>query len=124
MGAAEIAGRGLDRFPEFPPERGVHPVSEARKQATITAEKFARQKMKMIRRELLYLAGAAATLPYVPTIAWAQTQTAPKLTQILRKDLEGQGETVQETIVNVADFAPGTAAPWHRHPGAQELLHV
>jgi quercetin dioxygenase-like cupin family protein len=80
--------------------------------------------MKMIRRELLYLAGAAAALPYVPTIAWAQTQTAPKLTQILRKDLESQGETVQETIVSVVDFAPGTAAPWHKHPGAQELLHV
>ena len=61
-------------------------------------------------------------LPYVPTIAWAQAQTAPKLTQILRKDLESQGETVQETIA--VDFAPGTAAPWHKHPGARELLHV
>jgi quercetin dioxygenase-like cupin family protein len=79
--------------------------------------------MKMIRRELLCLAGAAAALPYVP-IAWAQTLTAPKLTQILRKNLESQGETVQETIVSVVDFAPGTAAPWHKHPGAQELLHV
>src|SRR5215207_4633289 len=88
------------------------------------AEKPKRQKMKMIRRELLYLAGAAAALPYVPTIAWAQTQTAPKLTQILRKDLESQGETVQETIVSVVDFAPGAAAPWHKHPGAQEVLHV
>ena len=80
--------------------------------------------MKMIRRELLYLAGAAAALPCVPTIAWGQTQTSPKLTEILRKDLESQGETVQETIVSVVDFAPGTAAPWHKHPGAQELLHV
>jgi len=80
--------------------------------------------MKMIRRELLYLAGATAALPYLPTIAWAQTQTAPKLTQILRKDLESQGETVQETIVSVVDFAPGAAAPWHKHPSAQELLHV
>ena len=79
--------------------------------------------MKMIRRELLCLAGVAAALPYLPTIAWAQTQT-PKLTQVLRKDLESQGETVQETIVSVVDFAPGTAAPWHKHPGAQELLHV
>ena len=79
--------------------------------------------MKMMRRELLYLAGAAA-LPYVPTIAWAQPQTAPKVTQILRKNLESQDETVQETIVSVVDFAPGTAAPWHKHPGAQELLHV
>jgi hypothetical protein len=47
--------------------------------------------MKIIRRELLYLAGVAATLPSMSKIAWAQTQAAPKLTQILRKDLEGQG---------------------------------
>ena len=101
---------------EFPPEHGVHSVSEVRKQdrGTTPAEKFARQNVKMIRRELLYLAGAAAALPYVPTIAWAQAQTAPKLTQILRKDLESQGETVQETIVSVVDFAPGAAAPCHR----------
>src|SRR5260221_12360713 len=57
-------------------------------------------------------------------IAWAQTQAAPKLTQILRKDLEGQGQTVQETVVSVVDFGPGASAPWHMHPGAQELLHV
>jgi quercetin dioxygenase-like cupin family protein len=80
--------------------------------------------MKIIRRELLYLAGVAAALPSMSKIAWAQTQVAPKLTQILRKDLEGQGQVVQETIVSVVDFGPGTAAPWHIHPGAQELLHV
>ena len=57
-------------------------------------------------------------------IAWAQTQAGPKLTQILRKDLEGQGQVVQETVVSVVDFGPGIAAPWHMHPGAQELLHV
>ena len=51
-----------------------------------------------------------------PEIAWAQTQAAPKLTQILRKDLEDQGQVVQETIVSVVDFGPGTAAPWHMHP--------
>jgi quercetin dioxygenase-like cupin family protein len=80
--------------------------------------------MKVIRRELLYLAGVAAALPSMSKIAWAQSQVAPKLTQILRKGLEGQGQVVQETIVSVADFGPGTAAPWHMHPGAQELLHV
>jgi quercetin dioxygenase-like cupin family protein len=42
----------------------------------------------------------------------------------LRKDLEGQGQVVQETVVSVVDFGPGTEAPWHMHPGAQELLHV
>jgi len=77
--------------------------------------------MKIIRRDLLYL--IAAAVPTMSKIAWAQTQAGPKLTQILRKDL-GQGQVVQETVVSVVDFGPGTAAPWHMHPGAQELLHV
>src|SRR5229473_5345301 len=80
--------------------------------------------MKIIRRELLYLSGIAAAVPSMSKIAWAQTQAGPKLTQILRKDLEGQGQVVQETVVSVIDFGPGAAAPWHMHPGAQELLHV
>ena len=80
--------------------------------------------MKIIRRDLLYLSGIAAALPMMARIASAQTQAGPKLTQILRKDLENQGQVVQETIVSVVDFGPGTAAPWHMHPGAQELLHV
>jgi quercetin dioxygenase-like cupin family protein len=79
--------------------------------------------MKIIRRDLLYL-GIAAAVPTMSKIAWAQTQTVPKLTQILRKDLENQDQKVQETIVSVVDFGPGAAAPWHMHPGAQELLHV
>ena len=78
--------------------------------------------MKIIRRELLYLSGIAAFVPFLSKTAWAQT--APKLTQILRKDLENQGQVVQETVVSVVDFGPGAAAPWHMHPGAQELLHV
>jgi len=80
--------------------------------------------MKIIRRELLYLSGVAAALPTMSKIAWAQTQAGPQQTQILRKDLESQGQVVQETVVSVVDFGPGTAAPWHMHPGAQELLHV
>jgi quercetin dioxygenase-like cupin family protein len=80
--------------------------------------------MKLIRRELLCLSGIVATVPLMSKIAWAQTRAAPKLTQILRKDLEGQGQVVQETVVSVVDFGPGAAAPWHMHPGAQELLHV
>ena len=80
--------------------------------------------MKIIRRDLLYLSGIAAAVPTMSKIAWAQTQAGPQLTQILRKDLEGQGQVVQETVVSVVDFGPGTAAPWHMHPGAQELLHV
>jgi quercetin dioxygenase-like cupin family protein len=54
----------------------------------------------------------------------AQAQIGPKLTQILRNDLEGQGQVVQETVVSIVEFPPGSAAPWHTHPSAQELLHV
>ena len=62
--------------------------------------------------------------PPIANIAFAQTQAGPKLTQILRNDLEGQGQVVQETVVSLVEFPPGSAAPWHMHPGAQELLHV
>jgi quercetin dioxygenase-like cupin family protein len=54
----------------------------------------------------------------------ARAQAGPKVTQILRTDLEGQGHTVQETVLSIVEFAPGTGAPWHTHPGAQELFHV
>jgi quercetin dioxygenase-like cupin family protein len=74
------------------------------------------------RRRFLSLAGAAAVLPTVSQIAAAQG--GPKLTQILRNDLQGQGEKVQETVVNILEMGPGAAAPWHMHPGAQELLFV
>ena len=74
------------------------------------------------RRRFLFLAGAAAVLPTVSQIAAAQG--GPKLTQILRNDLQGQGEKVQETVVNILEMGPGAAAPWHMHPGAQELLFV
>ncbi len=78
--------------------------------------------MKIIRREFLRLSGLVAALP--ATLQLALAQAGPKLSQILRKDLEGQGHVVQETVVSVAEFGPGSAAPWHVHPGAQELLHV
>ena len=80
--------------------------------------------MELIRRELLHLSGIVVTAPLMSKIAWAQGQAGPQLIQILRKDLEGQGQAVQETVVSVVDFGPSTAAPWHMHPGAQELLHV
>ena len=78
--------------------------------------------MDVKRRRFLSLAGAAAVLPTVSQIAAAQGR--PKLTQILRNDLQGQGEKVQETVVNILEMGPGAAAPWHMHPGAQELLFV
>src|SRR5205823_11066706 len=78
--------------------------------------------MDIKRRRFLSLAGAAAVLPTVSAIAAAQG--GPKLTTILRSDLQGQGEKVQETVVNILEMGPGAAAPWHMHPGAQELLFV
>jgi quercetin dioxygenase-like cupin family protein len=79
--------------------------------------------MNIIRREFIYLSGIGLTLPALTQLAQAQVQqAAPKFDQILRKDLDGQGQQVQETIVIGADFGPGTVSPWHLHPGAQELL--
>ena len=80
--------------------------------------------MEIIRREFLRLSSLTVTVPSIANIALAQAQAGPKLTQILRNDLEGQSQVVQETVVSVVEFPPGTAAPWHMHPGAQELLHV
>ena len=80
--------------------------------------------MKMIRREFLCLSGVTVAIPAMSKFASAQAQAGPKPTQILRKDLENQGQVVQETVVSVVEFGPSTAAPWHMHPGAQELLHV
>jgi quercetin dioxygenase-like cupin family protein len=80
--------------------------------------------VQIIRREFLYASGIALVVPAMAKLALAQAQAGPKLSQILRKDLENQGQAVQETIVSVAEFGPGSAAPWHMHPGAQELLHV
>jgi quercetin dioxygenase-like cupin family protein len=78
--------------------------------------------VQIIRREFLYAYGIALVVPALSKLALAQA--GPKLTQILRKDLENQGRVVEETVVSVAEFGPGSAAPWHMHPGAQELLHV
>jgi quercetin dioxygenase-like cupin family protein len=79
--------------------------------------------MLQIRRRFLQIAGAALTASAVAPRAWPQTPTgAPTAKQILRRDLEGQGQKVQETVVTIVEFPPGAAAPWHAHPGAQELL--
>jgi len=78
--------------------------------------------VKIVRRELLCWSGFLLTAPVLSKLA--QAQAGPKLMQILRKDLENQGMVVQETVVSVVEFGPRTAAPWHMHPGAQELLHV
>ena len=81
--------------------------------------------MNIIRRQFLYLSGFGLTLPALPQLVQAQVQqAAPKFNQLLRKDLDGQGQAVRETLVIGADFGPGTVSPWHLHPGAQELLFV
>jgi quercetin dioxygenase-like cupin family protein len=81
--------------------------------------------MRLVRRRFLTLAGAAAVLPAMLRISLAQSaQGAPKLTQLLKADLQGQGQSVQETVVNLLEMGPGVAAPWHMHPGAQEVIYV
>src|SRR5262249_1020792 len=75
------------------------------------------------RRKVLLALGAAA-FPVGRTV-WAQpAHTTPKLTQVLKADLVDQDEKVQETVVNVLEMAPAVAAPWHMHPGAQEIIFV
>jgi quercetin dioxygenase-like cupin family protein len=81
--------------------------------------------MTIPRRHFLILAGGAASVTAMSPGANAQAPSvAPKLTQILRKDLEGQDQKVQESVVSVVEFGPGISAPWHMHPGAQEILYT
>ena len=81
--------------------------------------------MMFFRRRFLAIAGAALVLPAIARIARAQPSPgAPKLTQLLKADLTRQNQTVQETMVNLLEMAPGVSAPWHMHPGAQEIVFV
>jgi quercetin dioxygenase-like cupin family protein len=78
-----------------------------------------------VRRRFLKVAGATLVLPATAHIAAAQQSPgAPKLTQLLKADLTRQNQTVQETVVNLLEVAPGVSAPWHLHPGAQEIVFV
>jgi quercetin dioxygenase-like cupin family protein len=79
----------------------------------------------MIRRHFLQLAAAGAMLPAAPQVATTQgAQGRPKLAQRLKADLQGQNQLVQETVVNLLEMAPSVGAPWHMHPGAQEIIFV
>ena len=60
----------------------------------------------------------------IVTSAVAQTPRGPMAAQILKGDLTGQANLVQESTVTVVEFPPGAAAPRHMHPGAQEILYV
>jgi|SRR5690242_7529375 quercetin dioxygenase-like cupin family protein len=76
----------------------------------------------IIRRHFITSAGAFIAAPSLTDIAFAQA-AGPKLTQVLRKDMEGQG-AVQETVVSIVEFGPGVGAPWHMHPAAQETFYA
>jgi len=81
--------------------------------------------MLLVRRRFLHLTGAALALPAAARMALAQAAPAtPQLTLLLKADLQGQDQKVQETVVNVLEMAPGVGAPWHMHPGAQEIIFV
>ncbi len=79
----------------------------------------------LVRRDLLNVAAAAIALPAMSRVCNAQaSQEGLRLTQLLRADLERQGQKVQETVVNLLEMAPDISAPWHMHPGAQEIIFV
>jgi quercetin dioxygenase-like cupin family protein len=81
--------------------------------------------MIYIRRSFLQMTGATLALPALSRISDAQpSQGGPKLTQLLKADLQRQGQTVQETVVNLLEMAPSASAPWHMHPGAQEIIFI
>ncbi len=82
--------------------------------------------MGTMRRRFLQMASAAAVLPVLSRLGSAQGQqgSGPRLTQLLRADLVGQDQRVEESVVSALEIGPGAAAPWHMHPGAQELLAV
>ena len=80
--------------------------------------------MMLLRRQFLPIAAALVAVPSLVRIAFAQAPAGPKLSQILKKDIEGQDQRVQETIVSIVEFGPGIAAPWHMHPSAQEMLYT
>jgi hypothetical protein len=67
--------------------------------------------MRLVRRRFLQLAGGVIVLPAISPITLAQTaQGAPKLTQLLKADLQSQGQSVQETVVNLLEMGPAIAA--------------
>jgi hypothetical protein len=64
------------------------------------------------RREFLTLGGAAALFgAYSQPVPAQGTTGGPKLTQILRADLEGQVEKVQETVVSLLEMPQVPARP-------------
>jgi quercetin dioxygenase-like cupin family protein len=97
---------------------------------TRTTESLDRVPLAVSRRIALRIASVfplalAFAGPASKTVrAQGYGPTGPKFTQLLRSDLQGQGNQVQESIVTLAEFQPGQASPWHIHPGAQEIIYV
>jgi quercetin dioxygenase-like cupin family protein len=93
-----------------------------------TAANLHLSNLRISRRIVLQMAPAFSVAAAVASnTVWAQTeygQTGPKMTRLLQSDLRGQGNQVQESIVTLAEFQPRQAAPWHMHPGAQEIFYV
>jgi quercetin dioxygenase-like cupin family protein len=80
--------------------------------------------MNLVRRDILQFAAAVVAASAASPAVWGQSPAGgPKAQQVMRRDLEGQGQVVQETVVTVVEFPPGSTAPWHNHPGAQEILY-
>jgi quercetin dioxygenase-like cupin family protein len=81
--------------------------------------------MTLIRRHFLTLTSAYVAFPSFSRLVSAQAPGGgPKLMQVLKGDMEGQGNAVQETIVSIVEFGAGISAPWHMHPSAQEMLYA
>jgi quercetin dioxygenase-like cupin family protein len=79
--------------------------------------------MKIVRRQFLQVAGAVVAVSGTCQSTWAQNPAIrPDVNELLRGDLEGQSQRVQETVVTVVAFPPGAISTWHVHPGAQELV--
>jgi quercetin dioxygenase-like cupin family protein len=97
---------------------------------TEDAINFCKATSQVSRRAAIQIASvlpiALATEAVVTGAACAQggyDQPGPKATQLLRSDLLRQGNQVQESVVSVVEFQPGQRAPWHMHPGAQEIVY-
>jgi quercetin dioxygenase-like cupin family protein len=91
---------------------------------------FRRTTTQISRRATMQLASvlpiAVAAEAIVSRVACAQggyEQQGPKATQLLQSDLLGQDNQVQESVVSLVEFQPGRGAPWHMHPGAQEIVY-
>jgi hypothetical protein len=80
--------------------------------AKVPSQRTGEDAMTLVRRRFLRLAAAAVAAPATTGIVLAQApQGGPKLTQILRHDLQAQDQKVQETVVNVLEMAPGVGLP-------------